>query len=224
MSLPTLIAIDGAVASGKTAVGRELAQRLGYRFVDTGLMYRAITWLALQQQIPLDDEIALERLAQETVITMEANGQTRVRASGNDVTSHLHLPEVEEAVSLVSRVAGVRRALVAQQRVMAEEGPLVMVGRDIGTHVFPDAPAKLFLLASKEERGRRRYRDLQAAGLSTSYEEVLANLELRDTLDSQRTYAPLRPAEDAVQVPTEGLSVDGVVRRVMEVMCSPQTE
>ena len=220
MSLPTVVAIDGPVASGKTVVGNEVARRLGYRFIDTGLMYRAITWLALRDQIPLEDETALGRLAQNTTVTIEANGLARVFANGAEVTPHLRLPEVDAAVSMVSQVAGVRRAMVAQQRRMAAEAPVVMVGRDIGTNVLPDAPAKLFLEASAEERGRRRHRELQASGLTVSYQEVLTNMELRDTIDSQRTEAPLRPAEDAVLVPTDGLSVEEVVERVMEVVCA----
>ncbi len=219
MPLPTVVAIDGPVASGKTVVGNEVARRLGYRFIDTGLMYRAITWLALRDQIPLEDETALGRLAQNTTVTIEANGLARVLANGAEVTPHLRLPEVDAAVSMVSQVAGVRRAMVAQQRRMAAEAPVVMVGRDIGTNVLPDAPAKLFLEASAEERGRRRHRDLQASGLIVSYQEVLTNMELRDTIDSQRTEAPLRPAEDAVLVATDGLSVEEVVERVMEVVC-----
>lgn len=219
MPLPTVVAIDGPVASGKTVVGNEVARRLGYRFIDTGLMYRAITWLALRDQIPLEDETALGRLAQNTTVTIEANGLARVLANGAEVTPHLRLPEVDAAVSMVSQVAGVRRAMVAQQRRMAAEAPVVMVGRDIGTNVLPDAPAKLFLEASAEERGRRRHRDLQASGLIVSYQEVLTNMELRDTIDSQRTEAPLRPAEDAVLVATDGLSEEEVVERVMEVVC-----
>ncbi len=219
MPLPTVVAIDGPVASGKTVVGNEVARRLGYRFIDTGLMYRAITWLALRDQIPLEDETALGRLAQNTTVTIEANGLARVLANGAEVTPHLRLPEVDAAVSMVSQVAGVRRAMVAQQRRMAAEAPVVMVGRDIGTNVLPDAPAKLFLEASAEERGRRRHRDLQASGLTVSYQEVLTNMELRDTIDSQRTEAPLRPAEDAVLVATDGLSEEEVVERVMEVVC-----
>ena len=220
MPLPNVVAIDGPVASGKTVVGNEVARRLGYRFIDTGLMYRAITWLALRGEIPLENEAALAKLAQNTVVTIEADGPARVLANGTEVTPHLRLPEVDATVSAVSRVAGVRRAMVAQQRRMAAEAPVVMVGRDIGTNVLPDAPAKLFLEASAEERGRRRQRDLQASGLDVSYHEVLANLELRDTIDSQRTEAPLRPADDAVLVATDGLSVEQVVEHVMEVVCA----
>ena len=220
MPLPTVVAIDGPVASGKTVVGNEVAHRLGYRFVDTGLMYRAITWLALRERIPLEDEAALGRLAQDTAITIEANGLAQVLANGAEVTPHLRLPEVDAAVSIVSQVAGVRRAMVAQQRRMAAEAPVVMVGRDIGTHVLPDAPAKLFLQASQEERGRRLHQDLKAKGLSVTYQEALTNMELRDTMDSQRAEAPLRPAEDAVLVATDGLSVEEVVQRVMEVVCA----
>ncbi len=218
MSHPSVIAIDGPVASGKTVVGRALARRLGYRFIDTGLMYRAITALALEKGVSPEDEAGLGRLARETVISMEGDGPVRVLAGAVDITSRLHLPKVEQAVSYVSRVAEVRHAMVAQQRRLAAEGRVVMVGRDIGTHVLPDAPAKVFLLASPEERAGRRHREMAAASRPVPLEEVVANLELRDTLDSQRAQAPLRAAEDALQFHTDGLSVEQVVERLLEEM------
>ena len=215
---PSVIAIDGPVASGKTVVGRALAQRLGYRFIDTGLMYRAITAIALEKGVSPEEEVGLGKLARETVISMEGNGSTRVMAGAVDMTPRLHLPEVEQAVSYVSRVAEVRQAMVAQQRRLAAEGRTVMVGRDIGTHVLPDAPAKVFLLASPEERAGRRHRELAEASRPVPLEEVMANLELRDTMDSQRAQAPLRAAEDALQLQTDGLSVEQVVERLLQVV------
>ena len=218
MPLPLVIAIDGPVASGKTVVGRALAHRLNYRFIDTGLMYRAITALALERGISPEDEAALGELAEASSVTIEADGPSRVLAGGADVTSRLRLPEVEQAVSYVSRVGRVRRAMVAQQRGMAAEGRVVMVGRDIGTHVLPDAPAKVYLEASREERGRRRHKEIAETGGSTPLQHVLANLELRDTMDSQRAEAPLRVAEDAMRLKTDGMSVDQVVERLLEMM------
>ena len=181
-------------------------------------MYRAITALALERGISPEDEVALGELAEASSVIIEANGLTRVLAGGADVTSRLRLPEVEQTVSYVSRVARMRRAMVAQQRGMAAEGRVVMVGRDIGTHVLPDAPAKVYLEASREERGRRRHKEIAETGGSTSLRQVLANLELRDTMDSQRTEAPLRAAEDAMRLETDGMSVDQVVERLLEMM------
>ncbi len=220
MALPTVIAIDGPAASGKTSVGRALAERLGYRFVDTGTMYRAITWVALAQEVPLDDEQALESLAAETEIGIESaqGGHDTVLANGVDVTSHLTSADVEGAVSLVSRVAVVRRTLVAAQQRMAAGGSVVMVGRDIGTVVLPDAPLKLFLEASPQERVRRRHAELRMGGRAISVAEVREGLEGRDSLDSQRAESPLRAAPDASRVQTDGLTVAAVVERIITLM------
>jgi cytidylate kinase len=206
------------VASGKTSVGRALAQRLGYRFVDTGLMYRAVTWMALERHVPLDDDEALGALAREASVDIVANpegGESRVMAGGVDVTAYLLSSEVEQAVSLVSRVAVVRRAMVAVQKRMAEAGRVVMVGRDIGTKVLPDAPLKVYLEASMEERVRRRYEERREAGHPASIGGVREGLGRRDELDSQRAESPLRPAADAVHVATDRLTVEGVVERIL---------
>ena len=221
MPVPSVIAIDGPVASGKTSVGKALARSLGYRFVDTGLMYRAVTWVALQQQVPLDDDEALGALAREAsvdIVPYPEGGESRVMAGGVDVTAHLSSREVEQAVSLVSRVAAVRRALVAVQKRMAEAGKVVMVGRDIGTQVLPDAPVKVYLEASLEERVRRRYEEQLEAGRPASMGDVRDGLGRRDTLDSQRAESPLRPAADAVHVVTDGLTVEGVVQRILDLV------
>ena len=220
MALPTVIAIDGPVASGKTSVGRALAERLGYRFVDTGTMYRAITWVALAQAVPLDDEQALESLAAETEIGIESaqGGHDTVLANGVDVTALLTSADVEGAVSLVSRVAAVRRTLVAAQQRMAAAGRVVMVGRDIGTVVLPDAPLKLFLEASPQERVRRRHQELRMGGRAISVAKVREGLEGRDSLDSQRAESPLRAASDACRVQTDGLTVAAVVERIIAMM------
>ena len=215
LPVPQVIAIDGPVASGKSSVGGALAERLGYRFIDTGLMYRAITALALERHLDPEDETALTALADATEVDITPGS---VRAGGVDITDRLFTAEVELAVSLVSRVAGVRRALVAQQQRMARAGGIVMVGRDIGTKVLPEAPAKVFLEASIAERARRRHQEQQDAGRGGSLGQVRADLERRDALDSERAESPLRAAPEAVRVDTDGLSVEGVVQRVIDLV------
>ena len=216
MSVAPIIAIDGPVASGKTAVGRKLASRLGYRFIDTGLMYRAVAYLALRDGTPLDDDEPLGRLATDAELTFASGGE-RLLAAGEDVTGHLRTPEVEAAVSLVARVRAVRVALVAQQQRMAEEGGVVMVGRDIGTKVLPDA-AKVYLDASREERVRRRLAEAIAKGEAATEAGVETNVELRDRLDSERAEGPLQAAMDAMRVETDGLDEEGVVDRVLQLL------
>ncbi|MCE2469115.1 MAG: (d)CMP kinase [Dehalococcoidia bacterium] len=208
MPAPPAIAIDGPAASGKTTVGRALAARLGCRFVDTGLMYRAVTGLALAQGVPLDDDKALARLAERARI----DPGDRVLANDADVTDGLWSVEVERNVSRVSAVPGVRRALVAQQRRLAERG-VVMVGRDIGSVVLPGA-AKVYLDASVGERARRRAAE---TGMPDE-EQVRAELERRDRLDSERGDSPLRVPDGAVIVDTDGLDIDGVVAAVLEAL------
>ena len=213
---PSVIAIDGPVASGKTTVGRALAARLGYRFVDTGLMYRALTLVALRRGIDPTDGAALGELAVETEIGIVTGpgGATQVQADGADVTADLRTAAVEGAVSVVAQVPAVRHAMVAQQQRIAEGGNVVMVGRDIGTKVLPEA-TKVFLTASPAERARRRHGELEASGSPPSLEDVRKSLALRDTLDSERAEGPLRVADDALLVETEGLAVDAVVDAVV---------
>jgi len=218
-AVPTVIAIDGPVASGKTAVGRELARRLGYRFIDTGLMYRACTHLALRSGVSVDDGLALGGLAasvwMDLVVTPDGE---RLLVDGEDVTDALRTPQVEAHVSKVAAVGGVRVAMVAQQQRMAEEGRVVMVGRDIGTKVLPDA-AKVYLDASPEERVRRRLAEV--AGRQTEA-EVRANLELRDRTDSEREESPLEVAEGAVVVMTDDLELGGVTEAVVRLLSEPR--
>jgi cytidylate kinase len=214
------IAIDGPVASGKSAVGRQVARRLGYRFIDTGMMYRALTWLALEREADLHDEAALTRLAEAASMRVEPD-TGRIMVDGADVTGRLRSAEVGEAVSLVSRVAGVRKAMVALQRELARGGGIVMAGRDIGTVVLPDAPVKVYLDASPDERVRRRHQELLAAGPGVSADAVREELALRDAIDSERTVSPLRPAKDAVIIDTSHLSLEQVVERILELTPCP---
>ncbi len=210
-----VVALDGPAASGKSVVGLRLAQRLGDRFVDSGTMYRAVTLLALERGVTLDDDEALTRIAASASIkigeTDPATGQPRLLVDGRDVSHAIRSPEVDRAVLHVAKVAGVRDALVRLQRELAAEGRVVMVGRDIGTVVVPDAELKVFLEASAEERAQRRLKDMQARGEPIDYARVLEDLRRRDKLDSERAIAPLVPARDAVRFMTDGYTIDQVV-------------
>lgn len=218
MAGTTVIAVDGPAASGKTVVGRRLARRLGCRFLDTGAMYRAVTLVALERGVPLDDADTLTRIAKEMdfrSVEHETDGDMpQVIVNGRDVSAEVRSPAVDRAVSQVSQVPGVRHALVGLQRDIASKGSVVMAGRDIGTVVLPDAKLKVFLEASASVRARRRFDEMSHKGGSSRYEEVLADLERRDKLDSEREIAPLRPADDAERVHTDGQSIDEVVERL----------
>ena len=217
---PATIAIDGPVASGKNAVGGLVAKELGYLLLDTGAMYRALTWLALKQGLDLADEEALGQLAATAKIDLAPrnDGACGVRVNGQDVTAQLRQPSVERGVSLVATVAGVRRPLVARQQELARAGGVVVVGRDIGTVVLPDATLKIYLEASTEERARRRHRELLGQGVETEYDDVLADLQTRDGIDSGRSVSPLMPAADAIIIDTEGISAEQVSARILDLV------
>jgi cytidylate kinase len=213
MDFPSVVAIDGPVASGKTTVGRALAQRLGYTFIDTGLMYRAVTLFALRAGVPLEDTPELSKLATNLKLRF-SKWREGLTVDGNEIGEELRTAEIEGAVSLVAEVPGVRAAMLEEQRRIAEQGNVVMVGRDIGTKVLPNA-AKAYLDASVEERARRRRDELMAEGVVTSAAAVRDNLESRDTRDAQRADAPLRVADGACLIDTDGLDIDSVVERLM---------
>ncbi|GBD10630.1 Cytidylate kinase [bacterium HR23] len=217
MTSPRIIALDGPVAAGKTAVGKALAHRLGWRFLDTGAMYRAVAWAALQRHIAPDDANALTTLAQSLHIHLANGPDPRWLVDGQDVTHALRTPAVEAIVSQVSAVPGVRQVLVARQRALAQEGNIIVAGRDIGTVVLPRAPLKIFLLASLETRARRRWLELQASPHSPppTLEEVRRALEERDRRDSTRSTSPLRPAPDAILLDTDPYTIDEVVQRIL---------
>lgn len=202
-----VVAIDGPGSSGKSSVGAAAALELGYRFCDTGLLYRAATWLALKRGVPADgDPAALVALVPEIALLPDANGRLAgVSVDGKDVTGDVHTPRVDEAVSAISRVAELRGALLEYQRALAAEpGGIVMAGRDIGTVVLPDADLKIFLDASVEERARRRTEERNLDPESPEARFILAQLQRRDDLDSNRAVAPLRAADDAVHIVTDG--------------------
>jgi cytidylate kinase len=215
-----VIAIDGPAASGKSTVGEAVAHRLGYLYFDTGAMYRAITWLALARGVPVADEARVTALADAAEIDVlpavqEDGRQYTVLVDGQDVTWAIREPAVANNVSQVSTYPGVRAALVAQQRRLASRGRIVMVGRDIGTVVLPDAPLKIYLDASAEERARRRWQEEQARGGMRPYDAVLAEVRRRDQIDSTRAVAPLRPASDAVIVDSTAMAIEQVVEILM---------
>jgi cytidylate kinase len=223
MPLPSIIAIDGPAASGKSTLAIQLAKELGYLYFDTGIMYRAVTWIALQRSLSIDDEPAITALAQQILIDVRPPSKQDGRAydvwvEEQDITWEIRRPEVDASVSPVSAYAGVRQALMAQQRRIGRRGQVVMVGRDIGTVIFPDADLKIYLDASAEERARRRYTEILARGEPASYEEILAAVRRRDHIDSTRQVAPLRAAADAVILDSDGLSISQVLVRTLEMV------
>src|SRR5450759_20446 len=217
---PKVIAIDGPAGSGKTTLASLLAKTLDYLYLDTGEMYRALTWAALRDQVDINDGGAVTRLAQRVEIDVHpskiADGRVNdVLLNGQDVTWEIRRPEVESNVSIVAAYPDVRHDMTVKQRQIGLRGHVVMAGRDIGTVVFPDAELKIYLDASAEERARRRFSENQARGFTLPYDEILASMRRRDEIDSTREVAPLRPAEDAVLVDSDELSVDEVLKKVL---------
>jgi len=217
------IAIDGPAASGKSTLGKMLADRLGYLFFDTGVMYRAATLAAMEQNIDLNDEKKVDTLTANIRIDVRPPSRSDGRMNdvildGKDVTWAIRDKKVESNVSQVSAYPGVRRELTAQQRRIGERGNVVMIGRDIGTVVMPDANKKIYLEASPEERARRRVKEFAERGEQISYDEVLKAMILRDQIDSSRETAPLRPADDAVIIQTDGFSLQQVFDQVISII------
>ena len=215
MRIAKTIAIDGPAASGKSTLGHKLAQALGYLYFDTGVMYRAVTWLALRQRVDISDEAAITALAEQTQIDVRPPSIQDGRAydvvvDGQDITWDIRGPEVDANVSPVSAYAGVRKALSTQQRRIGVRGKVVMVGRDIGTVVLPDAELKIYLDASVRERARRRYEEQRQRGDPADYNHILRAMRKRDQIDSSRVVAPLRPAKDAHILCSDGLDANQV--------------
>jgi cytidylate kinase len=216
MGMPKIITIDGPAASGKSTLGQKLAQVLGYLYFDTGVMYRAVTLLALRQGLDINDEAAITAMAEQVQIDVRPPSIQDGRAydvivDGQDITWDIRRPEVEAQVSPVSAYPGVRKALSAQQRHIGVRGQVVMVGRDIGTVVLPEAELKIYLDASVEERARRRYLELLKRNEPADYRQILNAMRRRDRIDSHRKVAPLRPASGAHILCSDGLDADQVL-------------
>jgi cytidylate kinase len=206
-----IVAIDGGVASGKSAVGKRVAERLGLPFIDSGLMYRAITRLAAERGIDAGDDDAVTQLARSVQLTVEGD---RVWADGVELTDGIYDADFAQALPRISAIAGVREALVEQQRQAAGDG-VVMAGRDIGTVVFPNADHKFFLTASLDEKVRRRAAQFERRGERVDSEAMRREVEARDRVDTERAIAPLRPAPDAIVIDTDNLDVDEVVELIV---------
>lgn len=214
------IAIDGPAGSGKSTVARLLAQKINYLYLDTGAMYRALTYQALKEGVELGDPVCLAALAQRTVLAVAlAPGEaTRVFCNGEEVTARLRDPVVSRNVSLVARVPAVRQVLVAKQREEAKKGKVILEGRDTGTFVLPEAPYKFFLTASLEARTKRRGLELLEQGYLVNWELLRAEICARDRLDTEREMGPLKPAPDAICIDTSHLLPEAVVSKITAIL------
>jgi len=218
-----VVAIDGPAGSGKSTVGAEVAKRLGALYFDTGVVYRTLALVASERGVPPDDAERLAELARSLSLrvappSVQDGRLYDVRIDGRDVTWAIRTPEIDRLASVVSAHPEVRRALLQIQREIARDGRVVMAGRDIGTVVMPEAPVKIWLDASLEERARRRQRDLASRGIVQPLESIIAELAERDRRDASRAVAPMRPAEDAVIVETDGRSIEDVVETVLAIV------
>jgi cytidylate kinase len=215
------IAIDGPAGAGKSTVAKLVAEKLGYIYIDTGAMYRAITWKALVNKISVEDEIRMARLAQNTVIDFYVDIQTKkqlIFCDGQDVTEEIRSPEVSKLVSHVAKIPGVRLVLLKQQQLLATKNNVVMDGRDIGSNVLPNAPFKFFLTASVEERARRRFLELSNKGYKISQADVVTEIIERDKIDQERSVAPLVKTSDAIEIDTSFLKPVEVVNKIISII------
>lgn len=210
------IAIDGPAGAGKTTVAREVSRRLGYKYIDTGAMYRAVAWKSLELGIPLSDEAAIIDIAGKINIDFADGDGSKVFADSVDISKAIRTPEVTRLSSPVSAISGVRKHLVALQRRLADQGGTVMEGRDIGSVVLPNAELKIFLTASIDERANRRWAEMKAAGMAVDIDTLKRDIAERDHRDSTRDDSPLMQAPGAVVVDTDTLSLDGVIGRIMD--------
>jgi cytidylate kinase len=214
-----IVTIDGPAGAGKSSAARELARRLGFRFLDTGAMYRAVTLAARERGLDLADGAALARLVREIRVDLAGD---RVLLDGVDVTTAIRKFDITTAIHHAADNAAVRQELVQWQRAAAARDNVVTEGRDQGTVVFPDAECKIFLTAAEDERARRRHADLAARGENISFDEVLANQQLRDHRDASRSVGALVKAADAIEVSTDGLTPDQVVAKLEQIVRSKQ--
>ncbi|WP_017755603.1 (d)CMP kinase [Calidifontibacillus oryziterrae] len=213
------IAIDGPAAAGKSTVARQIAKECSYIYIDTGAMYRAITYKALKHKINLEDEQSLVELLEKTRIELQPNGEVqRVLVDGDDVTEEIRSNEVTNNVSNVAKLAGIRKLMVERQQQMAVGGGVVMDGRDIGTHVLPNAEVKVFMVASVEERAKRRYEENLQKGFQVDLEKLKEEIAMRDKVDSERTIAPLKKAVDAIEIDTTSLTIDQVIDKIIQLI------
>lgn len=214
------IAIDGPASAGKSTIAKKVAEQLGCIYLDTGAMYRTLTYAALSNEVDLQDEEALHTLLKGIRITFSTaeNEMQRVFLNDEDVTDSIRSEEVTQNVSLVSSFAKVREEMVARQKSIARSGGVVMDGRDIGTVVLPDAEVKIFMTATAEERALRRYKENIAKGMTTSLEELTEDMKRRDHLDSTRSVSPLKKAEDAIVLDSTHLEIDEVVKQILGII------
>jgi CMP/dCMP kinase len=228
-NIPKTIAMDGPAASGKSTIGQELAQILGYLYLDTGIMYRAVTWAALEKQVAIADENKVSEIARKIDIeikpaSIQDTRQCDVLVDGKDVTWLIRNSEVNDNVSQVSSYEGVRTAMTVQQQTIGAKGHIVMVGRDIGTVVLPKAELKIYLEASVEERAMRRHREVIARKGIETFQEILDSMKRRDEIDIGRSLAPLVPASDAHIIMTDGKSKNEVVQEILNLIITNEKQ
>ena len=211
-----IVAIDGPAAAGKSTVAKIVAAKKNYIYIDTGAMYRAYTWYCLQKGIDCQDEAACVKEIPN--VTIELKPGNVVMCNNQDVTKAIRMPDVSGNVSYIASYKDIRLALVELQRKMAEKVSVVMDGRDIGTYVLPNADVKIFQIASVEERAKRRYKENQEKGIPCTYEDIVADVEKRDRIDSSRAFAPLKPAEDSIKLDTSNLTIEESVQAVLDII------
>ncbi|MCP8968738.1 (d)CMP kinase [Ectobacillus ponti] len=220
------IAIDGPAAAGKSTVAKIVAKKLSYVYIDTGAMYRTLTYACLQRDVDVEDEAQVMRVLEPMSIEFQydSDNQQRVFLNGQDVTEEIRTPEVTNLVSIPARHRLVREEMVLRQRRLGASGGVVMDGRDIGTHVLPDAEVKIFMLASVEERAQRRHLENTAKGFPSDLGQLQREIAQRDKLDSEREVAPLKKAEDAIELDTTSLSIEQVVEKIMDIVATKLTQ
>jgi cytidylate kinase len=215
---PIIIAIDGPAASGKSTTAREVARRLGYTYIDSGAMYRAVTLKALRENIPMDNDEKVSTLAAAIHLEFKKNSsKTIIYMDGEDVSDKIRSPQIDRNISPVAANQHIRSIMVEKQREMGRDGGVVMDGRDIGTVVFPAAELKIFMKASVEERAQRRLKELEQKGIEMDFNKVVADIEYRDQQDTSRNFGPLKKADNAIEIDTTRLSIEEQIGKIMEI-------